>query len=125
MAITFQYKIALRPRFVFCFGTISSVANEEGILHRIADPLEKKPSPKNLRESQNEAADSATSSAPGEDYLLQVRNQEFIYPKNPVVHLVHRRVDTDYEEKRSKRDRGPSSCSSGTFTLKEGQKEVR
>jgi hypothetical protein len=43
MAITFQHKIALRPGSVFCFGTISSVADEEGILHRIADPSEKKP----------------------------------------------------------------------------------
>jgi hypothetical protein len=45
MAITFHYKIALRSGSVFCFGTISSVADEEGILHRIADPPEKKPSP--------------------------------------------------------------------------------
>jgi hypothetical protein len=44
MAITFQHKIALRPRSVFCFGTISSVADEEGILHHIADLPEKKPS---------------------------------------------------------------------------------
>jgi hypothetical protein len=44
MAITFQHKIALRPGSVFCFGTISFVANEEGILHRIADPPEKKSS---------------------------------------------------------------------------------
>jgi hypothetical protein len=44
MAITFQHKIILRPGFVFCFGTISSVADEEGTLHRITDPLEKKPS---------------------------------------------------------------------------------
>jgi hypothetical protein len=29
---------------VFCFGTISSVADEEGTLHRIADPPERKPS---------------------------------------------------------------------------------
>jgi hypothetical protein len=29
---------------MLCFGTISSVADEEGTLHRIADPLEKKPS---------------------------------------------------------------------------------
>jgi hypothetical protein len=42
MAITFQHKIALRPGSVFCFGTILSVADEEGILHRIADPPEKK-----------------------------------------------------------------------------------
>jgi hypothetical protein len=32
---------------VFCFGTISSVADEEGILHRIADPPEKKSPPTN------------------------------------------------------------------------------
>jgi hypothetical protein len=46
MAIIFQQKIALRPRSVFCFGTISSVADEEGILHRTTDPPEKKPSSK-------------------------------------------------------------------------------
>jgi hypothetical protein len=34
-------------------------------------------------------------------------------------------VDTDYKEKQSKRDRGPSSCSSDTFALKEGHKEDR
>jgi hypothetical protein len=44
MVVTSQCKIALRPGSVFCFGTISSVADEKGILHRIADPLEKKPS---------------------------------------------------------------------------------
>jgi hypothetical protein len=42
MAVTFQHKIALRPGSVFCFGTISSVTDEEGILHRIADPPEKR-----------------------------------------------------------------------------------
>jgi hypothetical protein len=44
MAITFQHKIALHPGSVFRFGTISSVADEEGNLHRITDPPEKKPS---------------------------------------------------------------------------------
>jgi hypothetical protein len=42
MAVTFQHKIVLRPGSVFCFGTISSVADEEGTLHRIADPPERK-----------------------------------------------------------------------------------
>jgi hypothetical protein len=46
MAIVFQHKIALQPGSMFCFGTISSVADEEGILHRIVDPPEKKPSSK-------------------------------------------------------------------------------
>jgi hypothetical protein len=44
MAITFQHKIILRPGSVFCFGTISSVVDEEGTLHRIVDPPERKPS---------------------------------------------------------------------------------
>jgi hypothetical protein len=42
MAIAFQHKIAFRPGSVFCFGTILSVADEEGTLHRIADPPERK-----------------------------------------------------------------------------------
>jgi hypothetical protein len=46
MAVTFQHKIVLCPGFVFCFGTISSVADEEGTLHRIVDPPERKSSSK-------------------------------------------------------------------------------
>jgi hypothetical protein len=46
MAVTFQHKIVLCPGSVFCFGTISFVADEEGTLHRIADPLERKSSSK-------------------------------------------------------------------------------
>jgi hypothetical protein len=44
MAITFQHKIVFRLGSMFCFGTITSIADEEGTLHRIADPPEKKPS---------------------------------------------------------------------------------
>jgi hypothetical protein len=44
MAVTFQHKIALRPGYMFCFGTISSVADEEGTLHRTVDLPERKPS---------------------------------------------------------------------------------
>jgi hypothetical protein len=51
MVVTFQCKIALRPGSIFCFGTISSVADEKRILHRIADPPEKKPSPKISKET--------------------------------------------------------------------------
>jgi hypothetical protein len=42
MAVTFQHKIILRPRSIFCFGTISSAGDEEGTLHRLADPPERK-----------------------------------------------------------------------------------
>jgi hypothetical protein len=73
MAIIFQHKIALRHGSVFCFGTISFVADEEGILHRIADPPEKKPSSKifeNARTKQEIAQPPAlraktTSCKPG------------------------------------------------------------
>jgi hypothetical protein len=45
MVVTFHRKITLRPGSVFYFGTISSVADEEGTLHRIADlPRKKSPS---------------------------------------------------------------------------------
>jgi hypothetical protein len=47
MAVTFYSKITMRPGSVFRFGTISSVADEEGILHRIADLPEKKFPPTN------------------------------------------------------------------------------
>jgi hypothetical protein len=47
MAVTFHSKITLRPGSVFCFGTISSIADEEGTLHRIADPPKKKSPPTN------------------------------------------------------------------------------
>jgi hypothetical protein len=47
MAITFHHKIVLRPGSTFCFGTISSVTDEEGTLHRIVDPPERKPSSTN------------------------------------------------------------------------------
>jgi hypothetical protein len=47
MDVTFHRKITLHPGSVFCFGTISSVADEEGTLHRIADPPKKKSPPIN------------------------------------------------------------------------------
>jgi hypothetical protein len=47
MAVTFHHKITLCPGSVFCFGTISSIADEEGTLHRIADPPKKKSPPTN------------------------------------------------------------------------------
>jgi hypothetical protein len=120
MAVTFQHKIALCPGSVFCFGTISSVVDEEGTQHRISD-LPERTFLDNLRESQSKAGNSATSSAPSEDYHLQARSGKFIHPKNPVVHLINRRVDTDCEKKRNK---DPSSCPSGASALKGEQKEA-
>jgi hypothetical protein len=47
MAVTFYSKITLRPGSVFCFGMISSIADEEGTIYRIADPPKKKSPPTN------------------------------------------------------------------------------
>jgi hypothetical protein len=44
MPVTFKNKITLGPGAMFHFGTISCIAVEEGTLHRVADPPEKKPS---------------------------------------------------------------------------------
>jgi hypothetical protein len=57
MAITFRCKILLRPGSVFCFGTISSVADEEGTLHRITNPPRKKspPNSENIGARQEKA----------------------------------------------------------------------
>jgi hypothetical protein len=54
MAITSKCKITLRPRTMFCFGTITSIVDEEGTLHHIADPPEKKISSEILREARVE-----------------------------------------------------------------------
>jgi hypothetical protein len=96
MAITFQHKIVLRPRSTFCFGTISSVADEEGTLHRIADPPERKPFLNKLRKSRSVAGKSATFGAPNKDSLLQARGRGSVNPKNSTVHLFHRDMDTDH-----------------------------
>jgi hypothetical protein len=58
MAITSQCKIALRLGTMFCFGIVSSIVDEKGTLHRIADPPEKKLSseiPKKTRVEQRVA----------------------------------------------------------------------
>jgi hypothetical protein len=52
MALTSQCKIALRSGSVFYFGTISSIADEKGTLHHIADPPEKRFSPEIPRKAR-------------------------------------------------------------------------
>jgi hypothetical protein len=120
MAIIFQHKIALRPGSVFCFGTISSVVDKEGILHRIADPLEKKPSSKISKKAgmKQEIAQppapwaKITSCKPGAENSFTRRT--------PLSTSSIEKWTRITRKKRSKQDRGPPSCSSGTFALKEG-----
>jgi hypothetical protein len=58
MAVTINSRITFRPGSMFCFGTISSIADEKGILHRVADPPGRKPPPTNS-ENTGEALPSA------------------------------------------------------------------
>jgi hypothetical protein len=43
MAVTFKAMITFNPGAFFYFRTISCIAEQEGTLHRIAVPPEKKP----------------------------------------------------------------------------------
>jgi hypothetical protein len=107
MAVTFYSKITLRPGSVFCFGTISSVADEEGTLHRIADPPEKKSPP---------------TSSPEKDRLRKVGGRGLADPENSTVYFSDERMDTDRQEEGDQREASCSFCSS---TLKGERKEGR
>ena len=76
MVITSKCKIALRPGTMFCFGTISSIADEEGTLHRVADPSKKKLSSKILREVKAKQRAMASPVAQGKmiPHKLRVGN---------------------------------------------------
>jgi hypothetical protein len=58
MAVTIPSRITFRPGSMFCFGTVLSIADEKGILHRIADPPGRKSPPTNS-ENTEEALPSA------------------------------------------------------------------
>jgi hypothetical protein len=124
MAISFQHKIALYPGSVFYFGTISSVADEEGTLHRIANPPERKPSSiifgkAGMKQeiTQPPALRAKTTSCkPGAENLFTRRT--------PLSNSSTEKWTRITRKKRNKRDEGPSSCPSGTSTLKGEQKEA-
>jgi hypothetical protein len=52
MAVIFKNKITLSPGAMFCFGTISCIADVKGTLHRVADPPKKRPSSGIPREAE-------------------------------------------------------------------------
>jgi hypothetical protein len=58
MAVTIHSRITFRHGSMFCFGMISSIADEKGILHRVADLTRRKPPPTNS-ENTGEALPSA------------------------------------------------------------------
>jgi hypothetical protein len=128
MVVTSQCKIALRPGSVFCFGTILSIVDEKGTLHRIADPLEKKFSLEILRKAgaRQRVAQLPVPQAKITSYKPQNRSllaQRTLLPTSPT-----KGVDADYKKERDKRpekrDGTSPSFLSGTFALKGGRKET-
>ena len=117
MAVTFYSKITLRPGSVFCFGTISSVA-DEGNSTPHCGSTGKEVSSNKLRKCRR----SATSSSPEKDCLWKVRGQEPTDPENSTVYFPDKRMDTDREEEG---DQGEASCSFRSSALKGERKESR
>jgi hypothetical protein len=114
MAVTFHRKITLRPESVFCFGTISSVADEEGTLHRIADLPRKKSLPTN---SENIGV--------RKDRLQQARGRGPADPENSTAYFPDERMDTNRKEERNKQNGEEASCSFRASVLKGERKEDR
>jgi hypothetical protein len=112
MAVTFHSKITLRPGSVFCFGTISSVADEEGTLHRIADPPEKKSPPTNSEDIGEVLREKIAFRKSGAESPLTQRT--------PLSTSPDKRVDTDREEEG---DQGEANCSFRSSALKGERKE--
>jgi hypothetical protein len=127
MAITSKCKIALCPRTMFWFGTISSIADEEGTLHRIADPPERKLSSEIPREAKAKQRVSPPPAARGKMIPHKPRVGISLTQKNSTVHLTHKGVDTDHSKESNNRpesgDENTSSHLSNTFALKGGRKE--
>jgi hypothetical protein len=115
MAVTFYSKITLRPGSVFCFETISSIADEKGTLHRIADPLEKKSPPTNS-ENAGEAQPPAL-------------RKEVVSGKSEAEGPLTRRTPLSTSPTREwtqitrKKDQGEASCSFRSSALKGERKE--
>jgi hypothetical protein len=121
MAITLQHKIALHPGSVFCFGTISFVADKEGTLHRIADPPEKKPSLKISGKAETKQEIAQPPALRANIASCKPRAESSFTRRTP--------LSTSSMEKwtritRKKRNKDPSSCPSGTSALKGEHKEA-
>jgi hypothetical protein len=102
MAVTFHRKITLRPGSVFCFRTISSIADEEGTLHRIADPPRKKSPPTNFENIGVRKEKAQPPVLRKKDRLQQARGRGPADPENSTVYLSDERMDTNRKEEGNK-----------------------
>jgi hypothetical protein len=118
MAVTFHSKIAVRPGSIFCFGTISSIADEEGILHRLADLPEQKSPPTN---SEN-AGKTLPPALRKKVVSGKGWSEKLADPEDSAVYFPDEKVDTDHEKEG---DQGEASHSSRSSGLKGERKESR
>jgi hypothetical protein len=125
MAVTIHRKITLCPGSVFCFGTISSVADppRNSTSHRRF--AKEEVSSNKLREYRSKEGKSATSSAPKKDRLQQARGQGPADPENSTVYFPDERMDTNRKEERNKQSREEASCSFRASALEGERKEDR
>jgi hypothetical protein len=124
MAIAFQHKIALHPRSMFCFGTILSVADEEGTLHRIEDPPEKKHSLKISEKAEMKLEIAQLPALRAKTTSCKPGAENSFTRRTPLSTSSIEKWTQITRKKRNKRDKGPSSCPSGTSALKGEQKEA-
>jgi hypothetical protein len=125
MAVTFHHKITLRPGSVFCFGTISSIADEKGTLHRIADPPKKKSAPTRSEKIGMKKEKAQPPALRKKDRLRQARGRGPADPENSTVYFLDERMDANRKEEGGKQDREEASCSFRSSALEGERKEDR
>jgi hypothetical protein len=117
----------LRLGSVFCIGTISSIADEKEILHRIADPPKKKFSSEIPRKAEiRQRIAQPAPQAKATSYKPKIENlpaRRTPLPTSPTKEWT--RITRKKEASVPKKgDGAPPSYLSGTFTLKGGRKEA-
>jgi hypothetical protein len=117
MAVTFYRKITMRPGFVFRFGTISSVADEEGILHRITDPPEKKSPPTNPENAGTAQPPALRKKiASGRSGAEGPLNRRTPLSTSPTTLFLRPQRRTERKSPRQQRHSTPTSSSSGEWS---------
>jgi hypothetical protein len=109
---------------MFYFGTISSIADEEGILHRVADPPEKKPSSKISGKAGTKQEIAQPPALRAKTTSCKPGAENSFTQSTTLSTSSTERWTRITRKKRNKRDKGPSSCPSSTSALKGEQKEA-
>jgi hypothetical protein len=106
---------------MFCFGTISFVADEEGTLHRIADLPERKPSLITSGKARTKQEIAQPPALRAKSTTCKPRAENSFTQRTP---LSTSSIEEWTRITRKKRNKDPSSCPSGASALKGEQKEA-